>query len=168
MDIKSKNGALYSVWPPTKYLTFAVWIYLVPQYRPKNVLILGYGGGTVAGLIRLLYGDVPIIGVDIEPHVPPKDITFIQADAEEYVKTAGKFDCVIVDVFQDNRVPDFVYSKKFADAVSKISNYLIINIIGKPNMDNYKMELVCILQSNGNDIHYYKQRGILNDITPAV
>ena len=46
-DFLNKFGALNSVLPPTKYLTFGPWIYLVPQYKPENVLILGYAGGTV-------------------------------------------------------------------------------------------------------------------------
>ena len=64
--LKDKNGVTYSQLPPTLYLTFDYYIYSVPQYRPKNILMLGYALGTTAGLIRLLYGDVPITGVDID------------------------------------------------------------------------------------------------------
>lgn len=39
-------------YPPTTYLTFAYWIYMIPQYKLKNVLMLDYRGGTIAGLIR--------------------------------------------------------------------------------------------------------------------
>lgn len=37
----------YSAYPPTTYLTFAYWIYMILQYKLKNVLMLGYGEGTV-------------------------------------------------------------------------------------------------------------------------
>src|SRR5262245_36613368 len=57
-------NCLYSVYPPTAYLGFGNWIYQVPPFRPENILMLGYAGGTVAGLIRLLYGDVAITAVD--------------------------------------------------------------------------------------------------------
>ena len=135
-----KFGDINSVVPPTKYLTFGPWIYLVPQYIPKDVLMLGYAGGTTSGLIRLLYGDIPIVAVDIEPCTPLYGEEMVRADAKEYVKTCKHFDTVIVDVFPSElreEICDFVLTKEFAVDVSRIANYIIVNTLKNPDMSNW-------------------------------
>ena len=114
---------------------------MVPQYKPESVLMLGYAGGTVAGLIRLIYGDIPITGVDITPCDNLYNINFVQADASEFVKTCDKYDAVIVDLFPNNSpdICDFVLKKEFAHNLARISNYLIINAGNNPDMTNYKI-----------------------------
>lgn len=127
---EDNNGNSYSAYPPTTYLTFSYWIFMVPQYKPESVLILGYGDGTIAGLIRLLYGDVPITAVDIEPCKNRYGVEFIQMDAEEYVKTFRKFDTVIVDLFDTGdccKPCSFVTKKEFVENLKKIANYIIVN-----------------------------------------
>ena len=156
----------FSVYPPTKYLTFGTWIYLVPQYKPSSVLILGYAGGTVAGLIRLLYGDIPITAVDIEACDANYGVTFIQADAKEFVKTCNKYDCVIVDLFPDlDNVCDFVTSKEFADHLTRIANYIIINTLKEPDLSAYShLKRLGTNKPSGlsNLIHYYRVNPILD------
>lgn len=127
---KDKLGRSYSSYPPTTYLTFDYSIFCVPQYKPTSVLILGYADGTVAGLIRLLYGDVPITGVDINPCEDRYGVTLIQADAKDYIKTCGKFDTVVVDLFSTEKCDepsDFVTNEDFVKRLGEISNYLIVN-----------------------------------------
>ncbi len=140
MNKYDPNKFVESVDPPTKYLTFGCWIYLVPQYEPQSVLILGFAGGTVAGLIRLLYGNVPIYAVDIEPCGPKYGVNFIQANAKEFVKTCGHFDTVIVDLFIKGatKVPDFVTKEEFVNDLTKIANYIIVNTMGEPDMSSYR------------------------------
>lgn len=137
---KSKAGNTLSVYPPETFLTFEYWIYMVPQYKPKNVLMLGYCGGTVTGLIRLIWGNVPITAVDI---VKPKEnrygVEFIQADAREFVKTCKPYDAVLVDLSDNDtgKNCDFVTDPEFIANLSRISNYLIINARGL-DMSPYK------------------------------
>ena len=128
---EDKNKNSYSVDPPTTYLTFAYWIFMVPQYKPKNILIHGYGGGTTAGLIRLIYGDAPITGVDLDQCENQYNVNLIQADAKEFVKTCEEYDCVIVDLYHtDYTEPcDFVASPDFVKDLERISNYLIVNTL---------------------------------------
>lgn len=148
-----------SVNPPTKYLTFGCWIYLVPQYKAENILILGYGGGTVAGLIRLLYGDVPITGVDIKPCENLYNVEFIQADAKEFVKDCKHFDTVIVDLCDDKDICDFVTAKEFVNDLAKIANYIIVNTFHNKDMTAYnQLELVGMNKPSGlaNKIYYYQ------------
>lgn len=159
-------GAPNSVFPCTKYLTFGPWIYLVPQYKPENVLILGYAGGTVAGLIKLLYGETPITGVDIKLYDNRYGVNLVQADAREFIKTCGHYDVVVVDLSEDdkNGICDFVTSKEFAENLYKIANYIIINVYGNVDMSVYKTGLVGINKPSGlaNKIYYYKTKEIPN------
>jgi len=114
---------------------------MVPQYRPSNVLILGYGGGTVAGLVRLLYGDVPITGVDIKlPDENRYGVTLVQADAKEYVKTCGHFDSVLIDLFSTDNCAepcDFVTSKEFVSDLKRIANYVVLNTLRSKDLSAY-------------------------------
>ncbi len=129
---EDKRGNSFSAYPPTTYLTFAYWIFCVPQYKPTSVLILGYGAGTIAGLIKLLYGNVQITGVDSLPMEDRYGCTLIQADAEEYVKTCGEFDTVIVDLFDmegEFKAAPFVEQESFVSDLERIANYLIINTL---------------------------------------
>lgn len=137
---QGESGVLNSVFPPTEYLTFGPWIYMVPQYKPTSVLMLGYAEGTVAGLIRLLYGRVPITGVDLVP--PRKDyygINFVQVSAEDYVKRAPATDAVIVDVYADGSYepPPFVTSAEFVANLERIARYIIVHTSEKTDMSSY-------------------------------
>src|SRR3990167_3638757 len=127
-----------SVYPCTKYLTNGCWIYLVPQFKSENVLILGYAGGTVAGLIRLIYGDIPITAVDIVDCEPTYGVNFIKADAKEYIKSCPKFDVVIVDLFKDFGIPDFVLTNEFVTDLTKIANYIVLNTLKEPDLSAYR------------------------------
>lgn len=160
------QNAMSSVHPATKHLTFAPWIYLVPQYKPTSILMLGYAYGTVAGLVRLLYGDVPITGVDTKPlEKNLYDVTFIQANAEEFVKTCGHFDTVIVDCFEGRNPtpPAFVTDPAFIKNLERIANYLVINTLKDLDMKNYRHLRKMGMNSpsgNADKIYYYE----VNDI----
>lgn len=141
-----------SVVPCTKYLTFGPWIYLVPQYKPSSVLILGAHGGTVAKLIKLIHGDVPITEIDIKDGV----------DAKDYVKTCDHFDTVVVDLFQDDKICDFINTKDFVDDLSKIANYIIVNTIEPSDLSVWDLELVAIERPARlhNEIYYFQTNKI--------
>lgn len=132
-NVQDERGQIHSIVDENLYLTFGVWLYLVPQYKPKNVLMLGYGGGTAARYIRKFYGDVPITAVDFSDvsEFLIDGVEWVNQDAREYVKTAPKFDCVIIDLFDtgDNDPPEFVLSQEFADDVAKIADYVILHAI---------------------------------------
>jgi hypothetical protein len=140
-NIEDDVGQVQSVFPCIEYLTFGPWLYLVPQYKPKNVLILGYGGGTAAGLIRMFYGDVPITAVDIEDcsEFNFYNVELIQADAREYIKTCKRFDAVIIDMFQagSRRPVDFVFSDEFVGGLGKKARYIIVHANEDSDMSAY-------------------------------
>ncbi len=135
--------------------------------------MLGYSRGSVAGLVRLIYGDVPITAVDINPIKDnPYNVTFIQTDAEEFVKTCGKFDAVVVDTFyQIDRNPHpckFVTDPMFIKNLERIANYIIVNTLKNLDMKNYRhLRRMGKNSPSGNaDIIYYYEVNDIPDLHP--
>lgn len=158
-NIEDQWRGVSSVYPCTEYITFGPWIYMVPQYKPKSVLMLGYAGGTTAGLIRMFHGDVPITAVDVDDcsEFNFYDVELIQADAQEWIKTAGEYDTIIVDIYgRDPEPPDFIFSKEFVSELEKRCNYLIVDATEKSDMSAYKhLNKVKTLHLNRNRFHYF-------------
>lgn len=168
---KNQLGEIYSVYPPQTFLTFDYWIYMVPQYRPENVLMLGYAGGTVAGLIRLIWGDVPITAVDIEPCDNRYGVNFIQADAKEFVKNCPAYDVVLIDLFDNNTGQNcpFVTDPDFLANLTKIGNYLIVNSLGLDMSAFRHLKQVGINKPSGSKvlIYYYQTKDNLPKLHPS-
>ena len=167
---KDKHGHAHSVYPPQTFLTFEYCIYMVPQYRPKSVLMLGYANGTVAGLIRLIWGDVPITAIDNKPCVNRYGVNLIQADAREFVKTCGEYDAVLVDLFdsESGLICDFVTNPEFIADLTRVGNYLIVNSLGA-NMSNYgHLRTIGTQRANelGALIYYYETKGKIPNLHP--
>lgn len=164
-NIQDEKGQLHSIADPSLYLTFGIWIYLVPQYKPKSVLMLGYGGGTAAKLIRMFYGDVPITAVDFSDvsEFLIDGVEWINADAKEWVyKTEQKYDAVIVDLYDtdDFHPPEFVLSKEFAKRLGEISNYIILHTVVGDDTSAYDFNEIRCLNLGRTDpyapeVHYY-------------
>ena len=158
--ILDENRGIQSVRDIADYLTFGPWIYLVPQYKPDSVLMLGYGGGTAVGLMQTFYGKIPITAVDIADcsELNFYDIEIVQADAKDYVKDCDFYDTIIVDLYGSEGLepPEFIYSKEFVDDVTKKCNYLIVDATEKSDMSAYKhLHKVKTLQLNRNRFHYF-------------
>ncbi len=91
----------------------------------NNVLVLGMGGGTVIELLHSQFPNALITGVDIDPviidiakkYFLTGDRTYLQlvtADARTYVqKSTPAFDCIIIDIFIGNAIPQFVKTNSF-------------------------------------------------------
>src|SRR5512140_296870 len=117
------HGILYSIRPDTAMETPAPWLALAAApwvgeraegRAPLRILILGYGGGTVARLIRGLDRNAEIIGVEPDPGirriaatemgVRALGATVVGTDACSYLSRRGPvFDAVIDDVFAPRR-----------------------------------------------------------------
>lgn len=94
----------------------------------QNILILGVAGGSV---IKTLVDEIgyngKIKGIEIDKNIieiankyfgldkiPNLQITI--TDAEQFVKTeTEKYDLIIIDIFQDREMPDFLFQKTFSD-----------------------------------------------------
>ncbi|MES2811227.1 MAG: fused MFS/spermidine synthase [Bacteroidota bacterium] len=99
----------------------------------QSVLVLGVGGGSV---IKLLQDEFQycekIIGVELDPKIIEianqyfglnrrKNIEIIIEDASEFVKnTKVTYDLIVIDIFQDKIMPDFLFSSPFTSDLHKI------------------------------------------------
>ena len=99
----------------------------------NHILVLGVAGGSV---VKTLLNDVnykgKITGVEIDPgiisiantyfqlHEIP-NLTIIIDDAFEFVlKTKVKYDLIIIDIFQDTVMPNFLFEDFFTDRLGVI------------------------------------------------
>lgn len=109
----------------------------------NHVLVLGVAGGSV---VRTLVDELKfsgrITGVEIDPEVVALSNKFfgldkianfeiIIDDAFEFVlKTRDKYDLIIVDIFQDTTMPNFLFEKFFTDRLAfllKPKGYILFN-----------------------------------------
>lgn len=128
-----QDGALYSMEPAESMFGFTYHSYMIPPFKPEHTLILGYGYGTIAALMRKVYGsNLKITGVDQERH----DYKFVEhdmkiMDAEKFVKDCStglfkrKFDYIVVDLWNGKKVCDFVYSPEFVVRLKSITKKMV-------------------------------------------
>jgi len=101
----------------------------------ENILILGVAGGSV---IKTLVDEVKfkgkITGVEIDKSVIEiankyfklneiKNLELIVDDAFEFVlKTKEKYDLIIIDIFQDTTMPNFLFEDFFINRINFLLN----------------------------------------------
>ena len=135
------GGALQSVKPAETMFGFTVFAHMIPPFRPEHTLMLGYGGGTVPALMRKIWGDCKITGVDIEP----RSDRFLEhrmkiMDARDFLMDATKdsifknripllgqtkYDYVCVDLWEGDKVCDFVFGLEFAVRLKEIATKFV-------------------------------------------
>jgi predicted membrane-bound spermidine synthase len=101
----------------------------------KNILVLGVAGGSV---IKTLVNEVKfkgnIIGVEIDPEVIQvandyfklneiPNLKIVIDDAFDFVlKSNDKHDLIIIDIFQDTSMPNFLFEKFFMNRIGFLLN----------------------------------------------
>ncbi|WP_298394087.1 spermidine synthase [Flavobacterium sp.] len=101
----------------------------------ENILILGVAGGSV---VKTLVDEVKFVGkitgVEIDKEVVAlankyfklseiKNLELIVDDAFEFVlKTKYKYDLIIIDVFQDTTMPNFLFEEFFINRINFLLN----------------------------------------------
>ena len=102
-------------------------------YRLKEVLILGFGAGSVAHILQNELGcKARLTGVDIDPGVIDlaekyfnlkafKNLDIQIADAFDFVKQAETvYDLVVVDLFLDHWIPEQFDTPEFIEQLRRI------------------------------------------------
>ena len=136
------NGdALYSMTPPETMFGFTYHAHMIPPFKPEHTLILGYGYGTIAELMRKVWGgQLKVTGVDVEAHdYPYVEHRLKVMDAKKFMKdcTEGtfalfkeKFDYSVIDLWDGLKVPEFVFDIEFAVRLSKMATKMLsINLM---------------------------------------
>ncbi len=111
------------------------------SFLPKNILILGLGGGTLAQLINNKWPSAKMTGVEIDPAMIKlgkkyfglsnfKNLEIIIKDVNLF-SSRQKFDLVLVDLYRGG------YSKKFSGKKFLSKNGVIIaNVLTFPKLQN--------------------------------
>ena len=102
---RGDDVATGSVWD-----ALAVPLLALPSERLRRVLVLGFGGGSVARLARALLPKARIVGVEFDGEVieaarsafgiDELGVELVHADAQQFLRAGrGRFDAIIEDVF---------------------------------------------------------------------
>ncbi|MCM0667239.1 spermidine synthase [Flavobacterium tyrosinilyticum] len=99
----------------------------------EHILLLGVAGGSV---VKTLVDEIEykekITGVEIDPDMIEianqyfnlnqiKQLEVVIDDAFEFVlKTKEKYDLIIIDIFEDTHMPNFLFEKFFVDRICTI------------------------------------------------
>ena len=133
--------------------------------KQKNVLVLGLAAGSVVEtLVEEVQFRGQIHGVDIDPEVIAigrqyfhldkiKNLQIFLCDAQDYIKTTRvKYDLVIVDIFQDDQMPAFLFAPAFFSQLKEILNkkgVILFNTIVKTKAE---------AQRNKNFIEFFSDQ----------
>ncbi len=130
-----------------------------------TILILGVAGGSV---IKTLVNDVKfkgkITGVEIDPDIIQiantyfdlnaiKNLEIIIDSAEVFVRNeTHKFDLIIIDIFQDNFMPFFLFDEEFAHSTAKLvskNGYIIFNtMVMKKSEEERNLEYISFFDAD--------------------
>ena len=56
VELFKQDKVIQSMIPAETLFGFTYWSHMIPPYKPKNILILGYGKGQVVDLIEKIWG----------------------------------------------------------------------------------------------------------------
>jgi len=151
------NGVLHSQFNPKQVISGAIWdLLLLPGFlkkeEPRQILLLGLGGGTLVHLIRHFFPQASITCVELDKHhiqiakrffkIPTKSVELHQGDAYAFLKnTDRKYDWIIDDVFQHvtgepERTDSSYQTLKLYKRCLEKSGLLSLNLIGKQQLEN--------------------------------
>jgi len=124
--------------------------------KMKNILVLGVAGGSV---IKTLVNEIKfsgkITGVEIDPEIiniantyfaldQIPNLEIVIDDAFEFVlKTKESYDLIIIDIFQDTNMPNFLFEKFFANRLGyllKSQGFLLFNTMTLEENHNIRNE----------------------------
>ncbi|HNG62046.1 MAG TPA: fused MFS/spermidine synthase, partial [Cellvibrionaceae bacterium] len=110
---------------------------LLIKPEPKNILVVGLGGGTLPMVFHQLLPSAQITSVEIDPAVVkaaqrffayqenPQVITEL-LDARVFIKRAGrqgkKWDLVVLDAFNGDYIPEHLMTREFLQEVQAVLN----------------------------------------------
>lgn len=141
----SAATAVYSDGAAYRPLTeaFAYLKKALPQ--KQNMLVLGAGLGSAVSVLNKMNISIPCTLVDIDPQVINWGETIIKAETNmpcqwicEDVQTfvqhhSKKYDLIVLDVFQDRLVPQFVttipFLKQYSQLLLNEKSHLVFNYI---------------------------------------
>jgi len=152
------NGVLHSQYNPRQPINGAIWdLLLLPGFLlntpPKRILLLGLGGGTLVHLIRQFFPLAHMTCIELDKQhiaiskkwfkLPKKNVTLIEGDAYEFMRTTtNSFDWIVDDVFQHingepERGTDIVSLWPLYKRCLNENSLLSLNVIGSQQKSQF-------------------------------
>jgi spermidine synthase len=108
------------------------WPAMLPAVRPRHVLLLGAGGGTLAALLTRRFGGVRILAVDDDVRVVAlgrqalylglPNVELVLADAFAFCAACrGRFEFIAVDLFRGGTRPRAVLGRPFLHDLRRLA-----------------------------------------------
>jgi spermidine synthase len=143
--ILNDGHAVHSVYDPDELLTGGPWDYFMVAPllvegaapaatsrlpEPRDVLLIGLAGGTVARQLTAAYGPIPITGIEIDPEINAvareyfaldelENVDIVVADGRYALRTStAAFDLIGVDAYRQPYIPFQLTSREFFQEVS--------------------------------------------------
>ena len=166
--LTQSGGLVHDVWKPV--------IKTIKNYQ--KYLILGLAGGTLAKLIINKNPQARITGVEIDPamiylgkkylgldKIP--NLKIIIGDAQ---KNLPKSDVIFVDMYLNDQIPDFVYTKSFLTKLAKSARLVVFNHLFYDQHKKDRTEkLIKTLESMGFEIKLHRVlTNVLITATPNI
>jgi len=132
---------------------------LLPGFKPKKILILGFGAGSVAKVIAKKWPQAKITGVEIDPVVIKiakeyfdadkiPNLKIINQDAEGFInKTKTIYDLILVDCYQGYKIPLILEDTKFLEILKDLGKTVLVNRLF---WDNHKQKTLKFLKKLNN------------------
>ncbi len=139
MLVLNDGHAIHSIYDPTELLTKGPWDYFMVAplltddegpFAPRDALLIGLAGGTVARQLTAAYGPIPIDGIEIDPEIAAvarkyfalddlPNVNAIVADGRYALKTSARtYDLIGIDAYRQPYIPFQLTSREFFQDVS--------------------------------------------------
>ncbi len=130
----NEGQGVQSVYNPREELTGEVWDYFLvapyfnppvfPASRVKSLCLIGLAGGTVSKQYSLVYGPIPIDGVEIDPEIVragreylamnEPNLRVIVQDGRYFLHTTSeKYSVIAVDAYRPPYIPFHLTTQEF-------------------------------------------------------
>lgn len=130
----NEGQAYQSAYRPDRVLTGGIWdLFLIAPYfsssePPKGVLMIGLAAGTIAREYTLVYPNIPIDGIELDPAIiatgqkyfamTEPNLHPIAADGRSYLeRKGGVYDVIAVDAYRQPYIPFHLTTVEFFGAV---------------------------------------------------
>ena len=126
----NEGEAYQSAYRPDRVLTNGIWdLFLLAPYfasndAPRSLLMLGLAAGTTAREYTLVFGQIPIDGVELDPAIiaagqkyfamTQPNLRAIADDGRNFLQTrAGQYDVIAVDAYRQPYIPFHLTTAEF-------------------------------------------------------
>ena len=146
----------------------------------ENILILGVAGGSV---IETIKNDIKfkgkITGVEIDATAIEiankyfglnnyKNVEIIIEDAFEFVlKTKEKYDLIVIDIFQDTTMPNFLFEDFFINRINfllKVNGFILFNTMVLGYQDRRRNAVYKSKFDNNYSVRLYPKIEVHNEL----